>query len=415
MKSILKFWRSEGRRLSEALDGIRLLPTTLAKRAASLLLPPYSLLLLSLYFALALSAPAQWLLSSATDLDANGDGMIRIALISRPQHSEIEAATVCADLESAIKASKTRKPVRVTFEPLTKNRTLLGWWYNPDTSEAREQLLDGNYDYVLLAESEEIVRAYPELSFEGARAVSEAFRARGATPALLMMAKPLTSFRDKRLSSLADITWRVADGCGLPVIPAALSWLDALTKNRIPGDHPQRARANAFIAAQTAYCGLANDRAPKGVLTDTDWMPRKTLEALAESARETAQQSKTRRYYIGPFIGTVRMENRCVRRLGVFLPSTIEDDPIRANFQYICAAASQDYFIKTINDWYTEGFDRATAPIDLTFGDTGQMTKFLDPESFTSTAVPTNTLRRACAAVFCRTPEAEAKIGRAHV
>jgi len=355
---------------------------------------------------LPLSVSAQWFFQSATDLDVNGDGAIRIALISLPQHAGIDTAAVCADLENTIKASKTSKPVRITFEPVTKNRTLLGWWYNPDTQDARTQLLEGAYDYVLLAEWEEVIRTYPELFFEGSRVIAEAFRARGSTPVLLMMAKPPTSFRDKRLAPLANTVWRVADGCDLPVMPAALSWLDALTRNRVAGDHPQRLRMNAFMAAQTIYCGLANDRVPKRML-DADWAPRKTVEALADSVRETVLQAKTLRFYSGPFTGTVRMENRNAKRLGVYLPSTIEDDPVRLNFQYICEAASQDYFVKTIADWHTEGFDRASVPFDVVFADLRQMTHYLDPEAYTSTALTTGQLKTIFTSVFCRTPEAD--------
>ncbi|MCL2105050.1 MAG: hypothetical protein FWH21_08390, partial [Kiritimatiellaeota bacterium] len=332
--------------------------------------------------------------------------MIRIALISPPQHSGIDAATLCADLEATIRASKTRKPVRVTFEPVTKTRTLLGWWYHPDTLDARAQLLDGAYDHVLLAEAEDIARTYPELFFEGTRAIAQAFRARGAAPALLMMARPASSHRDRRLTPLADTTWRVADGCALPVIPAALGWLDALTRNRIAPDHPQRLRANALIAAHVAYCALANDRVPRAI-PDADWLPRRTLDALADSARQALQEARTQRHYAGPFEGTVRIAALNVRPLGVYLPTTIADDPLRHCFQHICAAASQDHFIRTVADWHTDGFDRADAPLDLVFADLRQMAQYLDPENYTSSAIPTNQLLKICTAVYCRTPEAD--------
>ena len=369
-------------------------------------LSPFTFYLLpfTFYLSLALPLSAQWFFQSAPDLDVNNDGVVRIALISPAQHAGIDAATICADLEQTLKAAKVNKPVRVVLEPVAKNRTLLGWWYNPDLQPARAQLLEGNYDYVLLAESEDVVRAYPELFFEGARVISEAFRAKGSAPALLMMARPLNSFRDKRLTPLADTTWRVADGCGMPVLPAALTWLDALTRNRIAGDHPQRMRANAFMAAQTIYCGLASARVPKGMM-DAEWMPRKTVEALAESVRETVQQAKFPSYYAGPFTGIVRMENRSARRLGVYIPSTIEEDPVRVNFQYICEAAAQDCLIRSTADWHTAGFDRASVPFDLVFADLRQMAHYLDPEAYTSAALTTNQLKTIFTTVFCRTPE----------
>ena len=90
------------------------------------------------FFLSILSVSAQWFFnfSAPSSLDINADEAVRIALISHSLHGGgIDANAICADLETTIRAS-TRKPVRVTLAPVDKNRTLLGWWYNPEIGRA---------------------------------------------------------------------------------------------------------------------------------------------------------------------------------------------------------------------------------------------------------------------------------------
>jgi hypothetical protein len=346
--------------------------------------------------------------AQGAEWDANRDGVIRIALLSVPTHpGGTRADVICSDLESMIKASRPGKPVRVVAEPLTQTRTLLGWWYHPDLQASRAKLEAGRYDYLLLAESDEIVRGYPELFFEGARAVAEGARAKGVpTTALVLLAKPATTFRDKRASELAATVYRVGDGCGLSVIPAAYGWMEALTHNLLTGDSPIKARANAFLAAAGIYCELAEERVPKGAL-ETDWTTKRTAEVLAGAAREAMRKARLEKHYSGPFSGVVRIEPRIKKRLKMYVPNTSADDPVRVNLQYILDAAFQDWFWKTPADWYEKGFDRYASAFDLVFADMRQMDLFLDGDNFTSVVQSVTNQTNPCMAVFCRNPEGD--------
>jgi hypothetical protein len=347
----------------------------------------------------------------ADDLDVNGDGMIRIALVSAPLHAGgIDAAVIAQDLAGAVQAAKTGKPVRVVTEPLAKSRTLLGWWYHPDTRASRAQLAAGSYDYLLLAESEEIIRGYPELFFEGVRAVSAAFAAKGTRVALVLLAKPASTFRDKRAVSLAETAYRVGDGCGVSVVPAAFAWMEALQHNHISGDSPIKARAYAYLAAAALYCDLADARLPK-VALETDWTTKKTCEVLAASARDAMARARVEKHYSGPFEGIVRIEPRIKKRLRIYVPNTAEDDPLRVNLQFILDAAFQDWFWRTPADWYANGFDRNASAFDLVYADTRQMDQFLDPESCTAGGSAATNWPAPCVSVFCRNPEGDAQGG----
>lgn len=343
----------------------------------------------------------------AADFDFNRDGMIRVAFLSTPkQNGDIDAALICSDLETMIKASSPDVPVRVTLESVTLSRSLMGWWYHPDTQAARTQLFTGKYDLLLVAENDDIVRDYPEFCFEGVRAVNQEARSHGIRTALVQMSKPGNSFRDTRVQTIAEKVYRIGDGCGIEVIPAAYAWHEALTHNRITGNSPVRARACAYLTAASVYCQLADARVPKGAL-EAYWTTKKTTDVLARSARDAVRNERVNTHYHGPFSGVVRIEPQITKRLKVFAPNTSDEDPIRQNLQFILDAAFQDWFWKTPADWYRDGFDRYSSTFDLVYGDLQQMDLYLDPKLYTSMSpVPTNR-PAATKAVFCRNPSGD--------
>ena len=341
----------------------------------------------------------------AADLDVNDDGAIRVAVLSKPQPTaNVDASLVASDLEGMLKATRSGKPVRVTFEPITQNRTLLGWWYNPDVTADRTRLLAGNYDFLLLCESDDIVRGYPELFFEGVRAISAGVAEKGARTALVLLSKPSPTFRDKRVLALADTAYRVGDGCGVDVIPAAFGWTEALSHNRITGDSPIKTRANTYLIAAAICCKLTGAKVPRAAL-ETDWTTKKTADVLAVSAYDAVQKARYERHYSGPFNGVVRVEPHIKKRLKFFVPNTAATDPVRQNLQFILDAAFQDWFWKTPEDWYVDGFDRYSSAFDLVYSDTRQMDAYLDAENYTSDSAVATNQPPPCVAVFARNPE----------
>ncbi len=349
-----------------------------------------------------------FLSASAADFDFNRDGMVRFALLSTPeQNGGIDAAVICSDLENMIKASKPGMPVRVTHEAITLNRTVMGWWYHPETQTSRSLLFAGQYDLLLIAENDEIVRGYPEFFFEGVRVINQEAKAHGIRTALVLMSKPGNTFRDARLPGVADQVYRVGDGCGVEVIPSAFGWYEALARNRMTGNSPVRARACAYLTAAGIYCKLSGYRVPKGAL-EAYWTTKKTTEVLALSAYEAIEKARVQQHYKGPFSGVVRIEPRITKRLKVFVPNTADEDPIRLNLQFILDAAFQDWFWKTPSDWYQDGFDRYSSAFDLVYGDIQQINQYLDPMLYTSASHPPTNQTRTCKAVFCRNPAGDA-------
>ena len=351
---------------------------------------------------------------SAASLDLNRDGVVRVAVLSAPrQAGGMGMDAFVADLESMIRAADASVPARVTLEPVGDGcRTLMGWWYHPDRQSERKRLLTGQYDLLLLAEDESVVLGYPEFFFEGVRALSQAAGGARIRPALVLLAKPATSFRDKRLDAVAELTYRVGDGCGVEVIPAAYAWYETLRRNRMSGNSSVRVRAATFLAAATVYTHLSGDRVPKAAW-ETGWTTKKITSALVQSATEAVANERVRAHYKGPFRGVVRIDPRITRRLKVYVPNTAEDDPVRQNLQYILDAAFQDGFWRSPSDWYRSGFDRYAAAFDLVYGDRQQMDLYLDPARYTSLGMGVATNGpQPCAAVYSRTPQGDGVDGR---
>ena len=344
---------------------------------------------------------------SAGDLDVNRDGAVRLAVLSVPMHpGGVEMGLVCSDLENMFKASKLDRPVRVAFDAVGNNRTLMGWWYDPENQPARTRLFGGQFDYLLLAETEEIVRGYPEFFFEGVRAITREANSKGIRVALLLMSKPASSFRDTRAEAVAETVYRVGDGCGVDVIPSAFGWQETLQRNRMTGDSPVKARASAYLSAAVAYCHLTDSRLPKAAL-EAYWTTKRTTSVLAVSARDAVLNARVKKHYAGPFHGVVRIDARIKKRLKVYVPNTVKDDPLRQNLQFILDAAFQDWFWKTPSDWYSSGFDRYATAFDLVYGDRQQMEQYLDATLYSSTGVSPTNRPQPCVAVFCRTPEGD--------
>lgn len=345
-------------------------------------------------------------LSKGPGFDFNGDGSVRIAVLSPAVHAGgINAAVWATDLEGILKAS-VKCPVRVGLVPLGKYRSMMGWWYAPDTDIEREKLVNGQTDLLLLAEHEEIVKRYPEFFFEGVRCVAALARANGVKTALVMMSSPRATHRDKLPDSTAEIVYRVGAGCGIEVIPAGYGWKQALFHNRMPGDSPQKARCGAFLAAAAVYSQYSGEAVRKAGL-EVFWTTAKTAGALAESALEAVRQERIRRHYSKPFAGVVATGQRLSPDMKVYQAAAPDSDPVLPNLKALLQTANLRLFSRSVADWYTDGVDRFWVPFDLVYGDRQQIKQYLDRSVYTTPY--TGEAFKPCVAVFSRLPEGLSK------
>ena len=337
--------------------------------------------------------------------DYNHDGIIRCAVISGISTGDgLDTALLCSDLEGMIKEDNPGQPVRVSLEMIGNSKTILGWWYHPDSRPARLKLKDAAYDFIFLAERQSMAVRYPELFFEGVYTTVNHFSRRRTKIMLLMTeSPPAESYRDKSILNLADITYRVADGCGIGVVPAAFAWHDVMRHNILTGNSLLKKRACSFLAAASIWCQITDEKVPKRSLS-TDWVVKKTASKMAKSASDAVAESIKKKHYRGPFEGVVHCDTRMQQLYLSYHSGIVDNDGLRPRLNNIFNDAGQDVFQRSTADWYDSGFDRHSAAFDLVYGSLDEMNLFLDDRKYTSTEYISENIPSVCRVVYNRNP-----------
>lgn len=342
---------------------------------------------------------------SKSPFDYNGDGVIRCAILGvGGKDMQVDNAQTCVDLEQMIKNSNPGMPVRVMFEEITLTKTIMGWWYHPDAKEQRNAFVSASYDFVFLAENKTIVSRFPELFFEGVRISRNRFSRRKTNVMLLMMdSPPASSVRDSSVHKLTELTYRVADGCGVKVVPTALAWQDVMKHHILPGKSLLKMRANSFLAASAIWCRISGDRVPRSSLT-TGWVVKKTASLMARSARDAVNLALSRRHYSGPYRGVTRMESRVQERYMIYYAGTTANPALQDALGGVLDSAGHIAVQYSPADWYAEGFDRHSAPLDLICGSMQEMEPLLDESRYSSMEFVPENLPEPFKVVYRRNP-----------
>lgn len=102
------------------------------------------------------------------------------------------------------------------------------------------------------------------------------------------MTRPGNSFRDRRPQAAAEVAYRVGDGCGVEVIPAAFGWKEALAgATACPAIRPSR-RGPALSRRPPLLPAGRSPRA-QGAF-EADWTTKRTTTDLALSAYEAVEE-----------------------------------------------------------------------------------------------------------------------------
>ena len=194
--------------------------------------------------------------------------------------------------------------------------SLLSFFYAPDGREERLALLAEPWSYVVLLEGRAGAIQYPELYFEGVRALGCSARAAGAKPIVLMRSAcsgPGTPADDTAV--LGELTYRVANGTNAVVAPAGYAW-EAIAQpaaggndgGRVPAIcEPCGAAEDVFVAAATLYSTLTGRDAAATSYLPTD-IAADRAQQLATTARDAVVTEAGRAHYQEPFHGVVAMQ-----------------------------------------------------------------------------------------------------------
>ena len=349
------------------------------------------------------------LFRNETPFDFNGDKVIRCAILGTAEkEQQVDSRLTCQDLEQMIKNAKPGMPVRVVFEEITAAKSVMGWWYHPDAKERRDAFTATAYDYVFVIENEAIAAKFPELFFEGVRITRSHFNERKTCVMLLMMdSPPVSSVWDDSVKKLNEITYRVGDGCGVGVIPAALAWQDVLLHHILPGKSLLKIRANSYLAASAIWHQVSGESVPRASLT-TDWIVKKKAEMMAKSAEDAVKSALRRRHYSRPFEGVVRTGSRQRLTYLFYHAGSTANPALKDALGFVTDSAGRASEQYSVDDWYAGGLDRNSLPLDLVCGSMQEMEPLLEGSGFTSAQFRSPKLPEPVKVVYNRNPSNDA-------
>lgn len=207
---------------------------------------------------------------------------LRVLFIGNSQTSTNDLPAFVAAIA---KASKQAKVEYRTIAPSAI--TLEGNW---NTGSARESLLGGRWDAVVLQQGPSVLpESRAKLCFY-AKAFADEARDWGASPFLLMV----WPRRGSGLPEVVDSYSAAAAGADASLLPGGAAWGAALLRAPdLPlyawdGIHP--GRVGTYLAALVVYAGLRgiSPVAPNSLVVSGNpfWIPRETARLLRESAKE---------------------------------------------------------------------------------------------------------------------------------
>ncbi|MGB0258766.1 MAG: Ig-like domain-containing protein, partial [Coraliomargarita sp.] len=168
----------------------------------------------------------------------------------------------------------------VVFEAST-GRSLLESYVHPDIKPVTLASVTAGYRQVILLDNFTFNRDFPEMAFEGTYQMSKAILRSGSTPHLLMGASPSASER----AAIQENAYRVANGCGIHLIPAGAGAMEALDTLSIPSLDDDR---TSYLVACMIYSQITGQTAASSTYAPTSGgNPIAEAAALASLADST--------------------------------------------------------------------------------------------------------------------------------
>ena len=190
-------------------------------------------------------------------------------------------------------------------------RTLMSWFYWPDTHAATLALLANNWNYVVMVDDPYVASTFPEYHLEGVMRISQEARKIGAQPISVMT----WSSGSTAVSKFGEMAYRVGDGAGVSVAPAGYAWNNLSTELKDTGTRPTA--RGAYVTAATVFSRIFNRSAKLSSFVPAG-MTVADRDALADVALLTVQAEAAKTQYSGTVrrpthFATPLVKNRSVR------------------------------------------------------------------------------------------------------
>ena len=209
--------------------------------------------------------------------------------------------------------------------------SLLELYHVPSFKTNSLDRIPGFYNYVVFADNGEFAHASPELMFEGVMQVSNYFLMRGARPMLLTGA-----FADGDVYAMGEHAYRVANGCGVNVVPASYALNDLGLIN--PSTDFDRARFRYLVAAMVFYQITGQNAFVESTYEPFHQSTVLDAEALCAAAIQTVDERLRTEQYTGSrtLIGGVQ-----------YRPFDPGQEPLNSNVRYLYKGTSTENSISS--------------------------------------------------------------------
>ncbi len=252
----------------------------------------------------------------------------------------------------------------VVFEAST-GRSLLESYVHPDLKPLTLASVTAGYRQVILLDNLSFGRDFPEMAFEGSYQMSKAILRSGSTPLLLMGASPYASER----AAIQENAYRVANGCGIHLIPAGVGAMEALDTLSIPSLDDDR---TSYLVACMIYSQITGQTAASSA-----YVPTSGGNPIAEAAALTSLADSTHATEFAQTQYNTDVGNEGVIR---YRPLDISSAPFNGRVRYIYSGTSTENGTSTrlediITETYNAGKTNLGRSQDLSLDDlTGNQT-----------------------------------------
>jgi hypothetical protein len=233
-----------------------------------------------------------------------------------------DAALLAADLAGILAADSSFKSsyVESAYIETGQGTSLMNFFYSPDGRDARLAPLSDAWTYVVILDQAAFALSYSEFHFEGVRTIACRVRTAGATPIVLSTWSNASGENATRSAT----AYRVGNGTGSPVVPAANAWeLARADAGALP------AEAAVYVAAASLYSAITGRGAADA---SSPFVPAKldaTVAArLASAARDAVAADAKASHYTSPFGSVVSMQASTLSSPYTFMDSGTSSEAI---------------------------------------------------------------------------------------
>ena len=184
---------------------------------------------------------------------------------------------------------------------MSKGKSLLDCYLNPDLKADTIKSVSAGHRNVILIDNLTFSRDFPEMAFEGTYQLSKKILGAGSTPLLLMTSSPDAG----EFAKIKEHTYRIANGCGIHVIPAGGA---VVVQNHFSIESLSDDLISYFVACMLFNYLTDASIVPRGNILNASSRAGASAPLLASWSKKALKKYSTSKHYNSstPYAGIIR-------------------------------------------------------------------------------------------------------------